>query len=90
MPIVSVTVHPEGLHPIEAVKAYHKATDQNMSVDEIIKEGELHNLSGALAGRKALYAAIKRVADMDRCMLSQNTHPPTVMCRDTRVVCHHR
>ena len=33
-------------------------------MDEIIAEGEVHNLSGNIPGRYALWAAIKRVRDM--------------------------
>ena len=32
-----------------------------MSSDETIAEGEVHNLSGNIPGRYALWAAIKRV-----------------------------
>ena len=38
MPTVTVTVHPQGLHPMMAVKAHHKHTEELMSVDDIIQE----------------------------------------------------
>ena len=53
-----MTVHPNGLHPMEAAKAFFKHTDNDMSVDQIIAEGDVRNLVGDVAGRKALYAAI--------------------------------
>ena len=65
MPVVQVVVHPAGLHPIEAVKAYYKHAEQHMSVDEIIAEGEIRNMNGDLPGRKCVYGAIRRVGGMD-------------------------
>ena len=73
MPKVSVTVHPSGMHPIEAVKAYYKYTEGDMSLDEIIREGEISNLAGDPAGRNAVYAAIGRV----RKMSPSDLVPPT-------------
>ena len=65
MPVANVVVHPAGLHPIEAVKAYYKQTEEHVSVDEIIAEVEVHNMKGDLPGRKRVYGAIRRVRDMD-------------------------
>ena len=39
MPVVSVTVRPDGLHPIEAIKAWHKRTCEGLAVDKILAEG---------------------------------------------------
>ena len=66
MPVVSVTVHPDGLHPIEEVKAWHKRTYDEMTVDQTIDEGEVVNLRGDVPGRKGLYAAIRRVDEMGK------------------------
>ena len=66
MPVVSMTVHPDGLHPIEAVKAWHKHTQEGMSVDQVIAEGDVLNLRGDVPGRKAMYAAIRRVEEMGK------------------------
>ena len=65
MPKVCVTVHPEGLHPIEAVKAYYKHTEDDMSIDAIVKEGAFFNMKGDNAGRHAVYNSILRVAAME-------------------------
>ena len=65
MPSVTVTCHPDGCPPIEAAKAYYKYKDHGMTPDEIVAEGEVLNLSGNIAGRKALYAAIRRVESME-------------------------
>ena len=73
MPQIRLTVHPDGLHPIEAVKAYLKHTDGDMSLDQIVSEGEVLNLSGEVAGRKAVYNAIKRVREMDPAELVPKT-----------------
>ena len=62
MPLVSVMIHPSGLHPVEAFKAHHKHSEEGMSLDQIIEEGEVRNLSGEVTGRFALWSAIQRVA----------------------------
>ena len=41
MPVVSVIVRPDGLHPIEAIKAWHKRTCEGFTVDKILAEGAL-------------------------------------------------
>ena len=64
MPVVSVVVHPSGLHPIEAVKAWHKHTEEGMSLDTILEEGGILNMQGDVAGRYAVWSGIKRVAAM--------------------------
>ena len=64
MPAVTVMVHKHGLHPIEAIKAHYKHTEGGMSVDDIIAEGEITNLSGDPPGRKCVYSAIRRVERM--------------------------
>ena len=73
MPKVCLSVHPDGLHRIEAVKAYYKHTDGGMSLDQIVSEGEVQNLSGGVAGRKAVYNAIKRVREMTQSDLVPET-----------------
>ena len=45
MPVVSVTVHKHGLHPLEAVKTYCKYNELGMSADDIIEEGDICNHS---------------------------------------------
>ena len=64
MPSVTVTCHPDGCPPIEAAKAYCKHKDEGMTPDEIVAEGEVLSLSGNVAGRKALYSAIRRIEAM--------------------------
>ena len=66
MPVVSLTIHPNGLHPMEAMKAHFKHTEQGMSLNEIIAEGEVFALTGAVAGRTALHGAIRRVRAMSK------------------------
>ena len=53
-----------GLHPVEAVKAWQKHSSDGMSLDEILKEGEIVNLLGHPPGRYALWSAIRRVKQM--------------------------
>ena len=61
MPVLQVSIHPMGLHPVEAVKAWHKHVNDGMRFADILQEGEIVNLHGALPGRYALWAAIPRV-----------------------------
>ena len=74
MPVLRVAIHPMGLHPVEAVKAWHKHVNDGMSLDDILHEGEIVNLHGASPGRHALWAAIqrvKRMSDVDLLPLSK-------------------
>ena len=64
MPVLRVSIHPMGLHPVEAVKAWHKHLNDGMSLDDILQEGEIVNLHGVSPGRYALWAAIQRVKRM--------------------------
>ena len=43
MPTVAITVHPAGLAPREAVRAYTKHAEEGMIIDAIIAEGEVVN-----------------------------------------------
>ncbi len=61
MPVVSFALHPKGLHPIEAVKAWHKWKEQEMSLDDILEEAEIQNLEGDVPGRHSLWNAINSV-----------------------------
>lgn len=75
MPVLQIAVHPMGLHPVEAVKAWHKHSSDGMSLDAIISEGEVLNLQGQLPGRHALWSAIQRaklMSDADLLPTSNN------------------
>lgn len=63
MPTVTVTVHPMALAPLEAVRAYVKNKEQDMSLDEIIAEGDILNYQGEVPGKYALWSSIKRVQE---------------------------
>ena len=73
MPVVNVTVHPDGLHPFAAVKAWHKNMEEGFSIDQIIAEGEVLALNGSAPGRKAVWAGIRRVNDMGQADLVPKT-----------------
>lgn len=64
MPVLRIAVHPMGLHPIEAVKGWHKHIGDGMSLDAILAEGEVLNLCGQPPGKHALWSAIRRVKQM--------------------------
>ena len=64
MPLVSVMVHPLGLHPVEAIRAWHKHTQEGMSLTDIIAEGDIRSISGDVPGRYALWSSIRKVKGM--------------------------
>ncbi len=61
MPLVSMVVHPRGLHPIMQVKAYHLHVEEGMSLDDV--RGEVRNLQGNNPGKTCVHTAVKRVAE---------------------------
>ena len=67
MPPVTITVHPDGLAPLEAVRAFVKSTDEGMSLDKIIAEGDIVNYKGDVPGRYALWSGIRRVKESEEC-----------------------
>ncbi len=73
MPVIQVHLHPNGLHPIEAIKAWHMHENEGLSLDEIIGGGEVLNLQGEVVGKKVLWSAIKRVKNMGRGQLLPTT-----------------
>ena len=54
MVAVTVVVHPQGLHPIEAVAAWFKHCNEDMSIDQVIQEGQILNMQGRVLDRKAI------------------------------------
>ncbi len=64
MVLATVSVHKRGLHPMEAVKAWHPHSHGDMSLDAILKTGEVLNTAMQEPSRKALRSAIQRVSDM--------------------------
>ena len=54
MVAVAVVVHSQGLHPIDAVTAWLKRTHEDMSVDQIIQEGQVLNMPGTVLDPKAI------------------------------------
>jgi len=63
MVVVSVVVHPQGLHPFEAVRAWQKHREEGMSLNEV--RSEVVKLQGQKPSKKAFENAVKRV-DMMR------------------------
>ena len=68
---VVTTVHPNGLEPLAACLAWLKHREEDMSLDQIVAEGEVHTASGKPAKRKALWHGIQRVDKMKK--LRQHT-----------------
>ena len=44
MPVVHVMVHPRGLHPVEAARAYHLHAEEGLSLDSVCDE--VRNMEG--------------------------------------------
>ena len=61
MPVVTLMVHPKGLHPLQAAKAWVKHREEGMSLNAIIGEGEVVNMEGNAPTLKSLWTAIQRV-----------------------------
>ena len=61
MPVVTFMVHPKGLHPLQAAKAWVKHREDSMSLNSILREGEVVNMEGDVPTLKTLWAAIQRV-----------------------------
>jgi transposase len=58
MPIVQVSLHPRGLHPTEAARAWHLHVEEGTSLNDVRKQ--VVNLSGSTPSVKAVWNAIHR------------------------------
>ena len=54
MPVVTLMVHPKGLHPLRAAKAWIKHREEGMSLNSIIQEGEVVNMESNVPTLKTL------------------------------------
>ena len=61
MPVVTLMVHPKGLHPLQAAKAWIKHREEGMSLNSIIQEGEVVNMERNVPTLKTLWADIQRM-----------------------------
>ena len=59
MPTVHVTVHPRGLHPTEAVRAWHLHVEEGMGIRDVCDE--VVNMLGQRTSYKAVWRAIQGV-----------------------------
>ena len=59
MPTVHVTVHPRGLHPTEAVRAWHLHVEDGMGIRDVCDE--VVNMLGQRPSYKAVWRAIQGV-----------------------------
>jgi transposase len=66
MPVVQVMVHPRGLHPLQAARAFHLHEEEGMTIRDICKE--VTNMSGEIPSVKGVWNAIQTVK------ASQNSH----------------
>lgn len=62
MVLVSVVVHPSGLHPIMQVKAHYLHTEEGMALDDVCDE--VHNMKGLPPSKKCVWTGVKRVAEV--------------------------
>ena len=58
MPIVQVSLHPRGLHPTEAARAWHLHVEEGTSLNDVRKQ--VVNLTGSTPSVKAVWNAIHR------------------------------
>ena len=63
MPVVSVTVHPRGLHPLEAARAYHLHEEEGLSLDSV--RDEVFNMEGNRPSKKAVWTAVRQVKALE-------------------------
>ena len=63
MPVVSVTVHPRGLHPLEAARAYHLHEEEGLSLDSV--RDEVRNMEGNRPSKKAVWTAVRQVKALE-------------------------
>ena len=59
MPVVQVTLHPRGLHPLEAARAFHLHEEEGVTLRDICKE--VTNMSGERPSAKAVWNAVRMV-----------------------------
>ena len=59
MPAVHVTVHPRGLRPLEAARAYHLHEEEGLCLDSVC--GEVRNMEGNRPSKKAVWTAVWQV-----------------------------
>lgn len=62
MVLVTTSVHPNGLHPLMQIKAWHMHEEEGMSLDQVCKE--VPNMQGGEPSLKCVWSAAKRVAEM--------------------------
>ena len=87
MPQVTVTVHRNGLHPMEAFKAHHKSQELGMSLDEILTEGEIRTLSGRTPGRYAGWLSDSIRLRKKACPICAHTQLSLFVCEFLHVAC---
>ena len=59
MPTVQVTVHPRGLHPVEAARAWQLHKEEGMRLEDVCDE--VVNMAGETPSKKAVWRAIQMV-----------------------------
>ena len=63
MPVVHVTVHPRGLHPLEAARAYRLHEEEGLSLDSVCDE--VRNMEGNRPSKKAVWTAVRQVKALE-------------------------
>ena len=61
MPTVSVTLHPRGLHPLQAAKAWHLHKEKEEELPLTAVRCEVVNIQGWTPSVKAMWTAIQQV-----------------------------
>jgi hypothetical protein len=64
MVVLSVSVHPQGLSPASAAKAWYLKTKQGFSWPEV--QAEVSNVDGSVAGIQAIRNAVARMSQISK------------------------
>ena len=67
MVVLSVVIHPRGLHPMEAMRAWQLHREEGFSLTGV--QAEVSNVQGSTPSVKAVWSVIRRVA------VSRSTQP---------------
>ena len=57
MPVVTMMVHPKGLHPLQAAKAWNKHKEEGMSLNSILTEALELQAGVVLSGFYVLFVS---------------------------------
>ena len=72
MPVAHVTMHPRGLHPLEAARAYHLHEEEGLSQDSVCDE--VRDMEGNRPSKKAVWTAVRQVKALEGNVVPQGNY----------------